>query len=134
MLEQFNDRSGAEWRPGDRAPLHSRAVRQFAMERPELFVMEYETAPVDQAWLRELDLRYEAEYERAKKRRDEREAGREKALHDELKAQDTPQPELERRYERQEQERAEWEKVREERERQKLEGELAFQRGSGFHV
>ena len=135
VLEQFNDRSGTEWRPGDRAPLHSRAVRQVAMERPELFVMEYETAPVDLDWLRELDLRYEAEYQEAKKLRDEREAGREKALRDEMKAQDAPQPELERRYERQEKERAEWEKkAREERERQKLEGELAFQRGSGFHV
>ena len=105
------------------------------MERPELFVMEYETAPVDLDWLRELDQRYEAEFQQAKKKRDEREAECEKALREEMKAQDAPQPELERRYEKQEKERAEREKkAREERERQKLEGELAFQRGSGFHV
>ncbi len=61
VLEQFRDPSGTEWRPGDRAPLLRRAVRQAAFERPELFVMEYETAPLDLDWLRELDLRYEAE-------------------------------------------------------------------------
>jgi hypothetical protein len=104
------------------------------MERPELFAIEYATEPVDLPWLAELDSRYEAEYLEARKRRDEAVAGREKALREEMRAQDEPQPELERRFKQQEKERKEWEKkVREERERQGLEHELAFQRGSGFH-
>ncbi len=71
--------------------------------------------------------------EQAKKRRDEREAARERALRDELKAQDTPQPDLARRYKQQEKERAKrQEQAVEERERQAIERELAY--GSGFHV
>jgi hypothetical protein len=82
----------AQRRPGTtRAP----SVRIAPRDRPELFVMEYETAPVDQAWLAELDSRYDAEYEEAKAARDTAKARREKALRDDLKAQDAPQPELE---------------------------------------
>jgi hypothetical protein len=91
VLEAFLDPSGTEWRRGDRAPLHRRAVRQAALERPELFAMEYATEPVDQVWLAELDKRYDAEYEQAKERRGERKAREQQALVDELKAQDAPQ-------------------------------------------
>ena len=135
VLEQFRDPGGTEWRRGDRAPLHRRSVRLVAYEHPEWFAMEYATEAVDLPWLRELDAKYEAQFLEAKKRRDEREAGRERALRDELRAQDEPQTNLERRFKQQEKERAERkQKLREERERQQIEGELAVQRGSGFHV
>jgi hypothetical protein len=112
VLEQFSDPAGTAWRPGDRAPLHRRAVRQAAMYRPELSAVEYATEPVDQVWLAELDKRYDAEYEQAKERRGERKAREQQALVDELKAQDAPQAELERRFKKQEKERADREKRR----------------------
>ena len=135
VFEQFRDPAGTEWRPGDRAPLHRRAVRQVALERPELFAVEYATEAVDRDWLLVLDKKYEAEYEQAKTRRDEREAGRERALREELKEQGRPDPkDLERRYKAQQKTRAEREKqARENRDRQALEAEVALQRGSGFH-
>jgi hypothetical protein len=71
VLEQFRDPGGREWRPGDRAPLRYRNVRLAATQRPELFVMEYETASVDMAWLAEIDAKYDAQFERAKRARDE---------------------------------------------------------------
>jgi len=129
VVEGFKDRGGVEYRPGDRALLRYRNVRLAAVERPELFVMEYETAPVDQDWLREVDARYEAEYQQAKRGREGAEARRQRALRDEFEAQgssSSSQKTLERRFERQEKERAEQKKaVQEERDRQRLEAELA---------
>jgi hypothetical protein len=139
VLEQFSDPGGTEWRPGDRAPLRYRNVRLAARRRPELFVMEYETTPVDLDLLAELDRRYDAEYEEVKRGRAEAEARRQRALREELEAQDHApsrgQRDLERRFKQQEKERAEREKaVREDRERERLEKELAFGQGrSGFH-
>jgi hypothetical protein len=138
VVEPFKDRGGGEYRAGDRALLRHRNVRIAAQERPELFVMEYETAPVDQPWLRDLDGRYEAEYQQAKRGREEAEARRQRELCAELEAQSTTsssQKELERRFERQEKDRAEEkEAVQEERERQRLEAELAAgDLRHGFH-
>jgi hypothetical protein len=129
VVERFKDSHGDEWRVGDRAPLARRAVRQAALERPELFRMEYETVEVDVAWLRELDATYEERFDQVKKRRAREAEDREKALRAELKAQGAPQPELERRYAQQEKERAERAKrAREEREREQIERELEFGR------
>lgn len=138
VVEGFKDRGGVEYRPGDRALLRNRNVRIAAKERPELFVMEYETAPVDQDWLQEVDRRYEAEYQQAKRGREEAEARRQRALRAELEAQSTSsssQKDLERRFERQEKERAEQKKAaQEEQERQRLEAELATgDLRHGFH-
>jgi hypothetical protein len=138
VVEAFKDRGGVEYRAGDRALLRHRNVRIAAKERPELFVMEYETAPVDQGWLRDLDAKYEQEYEQAKRARDEAEARRQRDLRAELEAQSTSsrsQKDLERRFERQEKERAEQKKaVQEERDRQRLEAELATgDLRHGFH-
>jgi hypothetical protein len=63
VVEGFRDASGAEWRSGDRAPLQRRSVRLAALERPDLFVMEYATESVDLDWLRALDAKYEASYQ-----------------------------------------------------------------------
>jgi hypothetical protein len=138
VVESFTDRGGTEWRPGDRAPLKYRNVRLAARERPELFVMEYETAPVDQDWLAELERHYDRDYEQVKRGREEAKARQKQALRDEYEAQghgpSHSQRELEKRFKQQEKERAEREKaVREDRERQKLEAELAFDLRPGFH-
>jgi hypothetical protein len=128
VAQTFTDSTGAEWRSGDRAPLYLREIRVLARERPDLFRMEIETVPVDLEWLDEVDRRYEATYEAAKRGRDQEEERRERALRDELEAQSHPsgsQKQLERRYARQESERVEREKAaREEVARRRLESEV----------
>ena len=101
--------------------------------------MEFETQPVDLNWLAELDRRYDADYEQAKRGREEAEARRKREIQEEFEAQghgpSRAQRDLERRFAKQEKERAEREKaVREDRERQRIEAELALgQLSSGFH-
>lgn len=139
VLEAFTDHGGTEWRPRDRASLKYRHVRRAAGERPELFAMEFETQPVHQEWLAELDRRYDADYEQAKRGREEAKARQKQALNDEYEAQghgpSHSQKELEKRFKQQEKKRAQREKaVREDRERQKLEAELVFfDLRPGFH-
>ena len=58
----------------------------------KLFAIEYATEPVDQAWLAEIDARYEADYQQAKAGRDAAEAARKKAVRDELAAQGRGDP------------------------------------------
>jgi hypothetical protein len=130
VVEGFKDASGVEWREGDRAPLSRRSVRLVALAHPELFVMEYETASADLAWLREFDARNDAEFERQKARRGNPEARRQKALRKELEEQQRGDPkDLESRYKKQEAEREEHKKrLRAARERQQLEDEFALDR------
>jgi hypothetical protein len=98
--------------------------------------MEFETAPLDLDWLRELEQQYEGEYKTELRRREQAKAAREQAFRDELKAQDEPQPGLERHYKRQEEEKKKRRKAAEEEaERQKIEQDLAVGRRNpaGFH-
>jgi hypothetical protein len=134
VAEGFTDREGNEWERGDRAPLARRAVREAAMANPGWFRVEYETVELEsrEEWLAEIDARYQRKYERVKARRDGAEDRRQAALRAELDAQEHGQPALERRYERQEKEKAEREqRIREERERRQIENETTF--ASGFH-
>jgi hypothetical protein len=132
VVEEFTDSSGHEWRSGDRASLARAAVRRAATERPERFMVEYSTEPLDpQAeWFQTIVATFEARYaERAKAREHEAES-REKALRAELEAQDRSQPDLERRFREQERERKERaQRAREALEREKIERELEFQLG-----
>jgi hypothetical protein len=140
VVAPFKDASGVEWREGDRVPVHRRSVRLAALEHPELFVMEYATEPVDMAWLRRLDAERDAEFEQLKAAKGSAEARRQQALRKELEEQERgpslSQKDLERRFKKQEAERAEHEKkIREAREREKLEAEFALDSSltSGFH-
>lgn len=138
VVQGFKDASGMEWRSGDRAPLHNREFRRLVRAHPEWFRMEHETAGVDLEWLDELDSRHEANYQAAKRVRDQEEARGKRALREELEAQGHPsssQKQLERRYEKQERERVEQEKAaREEVARQRLEATLAVaDMREGFH-
>jgi hypothetical protein len=137
VVQGFKDANGFEYVEGDRAPVSSRSVRQAALANPELFVMEFETAPVDLELLRRLDAEHDADYERMKAAKGTAEARREQALRKELKEQQRGDPkDLERRYAKQEREREEHEKkIREAREREKLEAELEGGKAllSGFH-
>ncbi len=138
VLEAFKDPlSGVEYRPGDRVQLRNRGVRGVALKHPDWFAVEYASEPVDPAWLREIDERFEAEYVEAKRSRSERKARAERALRDELKHQDVRQPDLERRFKTQEKERERREKERLERaEREQIEAEAAFAAAyasTGFH-
>lgn len=135
VVEGFKDAAGTEWRPGDRSSLYRHAVRQAALERPSLFVMEYETRPVDLEWLAELDQEYGQQYQQLKRTHDEAEAARNRALREEFKEQERPDPkDLERRYKKQEAEREERRKqAGEEHERQGIENELAYRHRSGYH-
>ena len=142
VVESFKDSTGTEWRSGDHAPLHLSAVRQAAKERPHLFRHELETVPVDLELLDELERRYEERYQAAKHERDEEEPRRQRALREELEAQSRPsssQKQLERRYQKQEDERVKQEKAtRANVARQQLEAELetrhaAADLAAGFH-
>jgi hypothetical protein len=135
VVEGYRDSSGFDWKPGDRAPLARRAVREAAAANPEWFVVEFGTEPFDPAadWFRQLGETYEQRYEKVKRHRDGAEQRRQQALRAEMKAQDEPQPDLERRYAKQEKERAEArQRARDARERQQIEAELEIGR-IGFH-
>lgn len=136
VLEHFRDPSGTEWRKGDRAPLARAAVREAALERPELFAVEFETETFDPDadWFRELAADYEQQYRQVKARRDGAEKRRQQALHAELDEQERGQPELERLFKAQERERKAREKaLTEGRERRAIENEVEFEYTSGFH-
>jgi hypothetical protein len=137
VVQGFRDASGFEWRAGDRAPIVHKAVRQAALAHPDLFLLEFAPEPVDVGWLREVDATHEAAYRTEMRRRDEAAAAHERALRDEMRDQDLPQPELERRFKKQEQEREEREQEwRKELERRQIEEQLASSRRprSGFNA
>ena len=128
---------GTDYEPGDRVPIRHRAIRRLAAERPEFFRMEYAPEEVDLGWLAKLEVEYEERYRAVKREREEAKVRHERAQREELKSQDAPQPELERRFKAQEaEERRREERVREEREREKVEQQLAVIGDgplSGFH-
>jgi hypothetical protein len=96
---------GTEYERGDRVPIRHRAIRRLAAERPEWFAQEYAPEPVDLEWLASLEAGFEDRYLAVKRAREEAKARQERALRAELEEQSAPQPELERRFARQEEER-----------------------------
>jgi hypothetical protein len=137
VVQGFRDGSGFQWRAGDRAPLARRDVREAAAANPQWFVVEFSTEPFDPAadWFRQIGETYEARYAEAKRERDGAAERRQQELREELKQQEKGQPNLERRYQKQEKERAEWrERVREQRERETIERQLEYGLGPpGLH-
>jgi hypothetical protein len=137
VVEDFTDANGYEWRIGDRASLAYSAVRRAATETPELFRVEWETAPLDPEaeWFQAIVETHEARYEERKAAHEAEAANREKALREELKQQGKGQPDLERRYREQEREREERaQRAREAFERERIERELEHTLGPpGFH-
>ncbi len=136
VVEGFKD-GKVEYRPGDRALLRHRSIRLVAFEHPDWFVVEYETAPVDLDRLREVHADHEADYEAVMRTRGEHKKAQERALREELRLQDEPQPDLEKRLKKQEEadERRKKE-LRDQAERATVEAEIAYagaQRHSGFH-
>jgi hypothetical protein len=132
VVQSFKS-DGVEYLVGDHVPTRHRAIRRVAAAHPEWFRMEYETAEVDLAWLAEVEAEAEERYEAVQRLKKAEEGRRERALREELKEQDMPQPELERRFKEQEQERKRREQeVSEEREREALEAQTAPLAG-GFH-
>ena len=136
VLEAFNDpRSGFEYRRGDRVQLRHRSVRETALTHPDWFAVEYPPEPVDVDWLREVDERFEAEFDVAMQARSKQKEQKERALRHELEHQDEPQPDLERRFKKQEKEDQRWRKERrEQREREQVEAQPsdAARTESGF--
>lgn len=129
VVADFRDQDGHEWRPGDRASLGRRGVRQAALERPQLFRVEYGTEPLDPEaeWFVAITASFEARYSEAKRRRDEAEERKQKALQEELKQQKKGQPELERRWRDQERQREELvQRARKALERERIERELEY--------
>jgi hypothetical protein len=141
VVEGFRDSAGMEWRPGDRAPLARRAVREAAARNPDWFMVEFSTEPLDPAadWFRELAAQHERRYEELKLLREGAEERRQQALREEMAQQNIPQPELERRFKQQEKERAEQqERMLEQRQRDQIERSVEVELGvelarPGFH-
>jgi hypothetical protein len=117
-----------EYVAGDRVPTRHRSIRRIAAASPQFFAMEYGTEPLDLQWLASIEADAEGRYEAVKRRREAEKDQRERALRDELKSQNRSQPELERRFEKQEAERRRWEEeAREECERESSNGRSDLQ-------
>jgi hypothetical protein len=135
VVEGFKDASGHEWRPGDRAPLARRAVREAARENPGWFRVEYSSEELDptEPWFTAIVEEAEARYAQVKHRREGEAETREKSLREEMKQQQRGQPDFERRYREQEAKKAErLQQARDERERRQIEAELELG-FMGFH-
>jgi hypothetical protein len=135
VVESFKS-DGVEYVAGDRVPTRHRSIRRIAAASPQFFAMEYGTEPLDLHWLASIEAEAEGRYEAVKRRREAEKGQRERALREELKSQNRSQPELERRFEKQEAERRRREEeAREEREREELEREIALSSDlrSGFN-
>jgi hypothetical protein len=118
---------GTEYVRGDRVPVRHRAIRRIAAASPQFFAMEYETEDLDLGWLAGLEVEAEGRYEASLRRREEEKVQAKRALRDELKTQEQGQPDLEKRYAKQEKEEEKRKQaLREEREREQLESEVAF--------
>ena len=127
VVEPFKDAHGQEWQIGDRASLARAAVRRAALERPQLFRVEFSTEELDPqaSWFKAIVEMHEARFASAKRHRAGAEERRRKALHEEMKQQQKSQPDLERRYRRQEKEREQRaQQAREAFERERIEREL----------
>jgi hypothetical protein len=124
VVQPFRAGDGKEYLPCDRHSMHTHRLRSIALQNPELFVMEYETAPVDMTWLTDLDRQYDEQYAEFKHVQGTKKERQEKALRAEFEAQNRDEPsqrELERRYKRQEAEREKrLEQVREAQEREAM--------------
>src|SRR5687768_9170598 len=124
VTADFKDATGTEYRAGDRVSLRHRAVREAVKAQPSWFRQEFETVGVNLDLVRRLDEQFEAEYEQAKRHRDGAEVRRQAALRSELAEQGRGQPDLERRYQKQEAERRKREaEAREQLDRQAVEAE-----------
>jgi hypothetical protein len=126
VVAPFKDR-GTEYLRGDRVPVRHLHIRQIAREQPELFAMEYAAEPLDLKWLARVEEDFEEQYRAVKHAREEEKARRKRALREEFESQDRPQPELERRFAKQEADDRKREKeAREEREREAVERDIAL--------
>jgi hypothetical protein len=126
VVEGFKDR-GTEYWPGDRVPVHHRAFRRLAAQHPSWFAMEFAPEDLDLEWLAALEAEAEEKYEAQKRLAEEQKARQKRAIRHELDSQDLPQPELERRFKKQEaEEEKRKQQVREEREREEVERRLAL--------
>ena len=133
VVEPFTT-AGVEYFVGDHVPTRHRAIRRVAAAHPDWFRMEYETAELDLEWLAAIEAEAEGRYQHAKRLKEAQKGQRERALREELKAQDQPQPDLERRYRQQQEEQRKHEQLaREERERELIESQAA-PLTSGFNV
>jgi hypothetical protein len=120
-----------DYERGDRLPVRHRWVRRAAREHPEWFRMEYAFEDVDLVWLDSLEDESEQRYQAVLRAREAEKERRERALKAELAEQNRAQPELERRFAKQEAERKQREqKAREEREREEVERNIEFARGN----
>lgn len=123
--------AGEQYELGDRLPVRHRWVRRVAREHPEWFRMEFAPEDVDLRWLDSIDEESEARYHAVLAARETKKARRERVLREELKEQERPQPELERRLAKQEAEkRKQEERVREERKRAEIEQKIELARGN----
>jgi hypothetical protein len=68
VVEPFKDESGFEHQAGDRVSLARAAVRRAALERPELFMVEYATEELDPDadWFQAIVADYERRYQELK--------------------------------------------------------------------
>ena len=107
VVEDFKDAHGYEWRAGDRASFAVSAVRRAAIERPQLFRVEWATRSSTRppTGSRRSARRYEARYAEAKRQRDGAEEKTAEGAARGTEAQEQGQPALERRYREQERER-----------------------------
>jgi len=131
----FKDR-GVEYFRGDRVPVRHRAIRRIAAQYPSWFAMEYAPEDLDLQWLAAIEEEAEEKYEAQKRLAEKQKARQKRALRHELESQGQPQqPDLERRFKKQEDEdRKRKEKVREEREREAVESNVIIgERYSGFN-
>jgi hypothetical protein len=132
VIQPFRHDS-VEYRAGDRVPVRHRAIRRIAAERPDLFVMEYASEPLDLDWLAGLEADAEERYLAVKRLRDGEKDRQERALREELKEQERGQPELERRFKEQQKARKRLEQeALEQRERDALEQQVPLTT-SGFN-
>jgi hypothetical protein len=97
--------------------------------------MEFAPEDLDLEWLAAIEVEAEERYKAQKRLDEEQKARQKRAIRHELDSQDLPQPELERRFKKQEaEEEKRKEKMREERERETVESNVLIgERYSGFN-
>jgi hypothetical protein len=131
VVAPFKDR-GVEYLAGDRVPVRHLRIRQIARENPEFFRMEYASEDLDLEWLAGLEVLFEDRYRELQQAREKEKVRQQRAIREELDSQDPPQPELEKRFRRQqEEEEKRKQQVREERERESVEEKIAIV-GDGY--
>jgi hypothetical protein len=126
---------GVEYVRGDRVPVRHRAILRIAAASPHLFAMEYAPEDLDLQWLAALEIEAEEKYQAQKRLVEEQKARQKRALRHELDTQNLPQPELEKRFRKQEEaEEKRKQQVREARERELVESNVLLgERYRGFN-